>query len=179
MREAFTVREARAADIEPLTALIARSVRELSRGYYDERQIESSIVHVFGVDSQLVADGTYYVVEAEGAPVACGGWSRRATLYGGDQHKSAEDALLDPKVDPARIRAFFVDPSFARRGIGRLLLEHCARIAAAEGFSRIELAATLPGEPMYARLGFTELRRFDVELPDGVRLPIVQMARDL
>jgi len=134
---------------------------------------------VFGPDTQLIADGTYYVVEAGGTLAAAGGWSRRATLFGGDQMKDQLDPLLDPAREPARIRAFFVHPAWARRGLARRLFDECRRAACAHGFRSMELGATLPGEPLYRALGFAALERLDVALPDGVTLPIIRMARPI
>lgn len=171
------VRLATPADLPALRALIPRSVRALSRSYYSDAQIEGAIEHVFGPDTQLIADGTYFVVEAGGAIVGCGGWSRRRTLYGGDQMKDAVDPLVDPATEPARIRAFFVDPDWARRGIGSRLLDACVGAARRAGFRRLELAATLPGEPLYRAYGFEPLERIEAPLPDGLGLPIVRMAR--
>lgn len=176
----FSIRTATAGDTPAMTALIHESARVLSRGFYDEGEIASANRYVFGVDSSLVADGTYYVVESEGALAACGGWSRRRTLYGGDQRPmGAQAELLDPKVDAARIRAFFVSPAFARRGCGRLLLEHCAAAARAAGFHSLELMATLPGVPFYAALGFAEVEPVTDTLPDGVPLRFVRMTRGI
>ncbi|HEX6532947.1 MAG TPA: GNAT family N-acetyltransferase [Gemmatimonadaceae bacterium] len=174
-----TVRLAMAADVPALEALIAASVRALSVGYYTPEQIESALRFVFGVDSQLISDETYYVVDGPDGPAACGGWSRRATLYGGDRHKGATDPLLDPAAAPARIRAFFVHPAWARRGLATRLLATSASAAAAAGFRDLELAATLPGEPLYAALGFVAHERSSVTLPDGVALPIVRMTRPI
>lgn len=171
------LRRATPADVPALHALIDGSVRVLSAGHYSPQQVESSLRYLFGPDTQLIADGTYYVVEAGGALAAAGGWSRRRTLYGGDQAKGAEDALLDPSVDAARIRAFFVHPAWARRGLARRLFAECLTSARAAGFRRLELVATLPGEPLYAALGFAAGDRFAVPLPDGVELPVVRMTR--
>ena len=173
------LRLASAADLPRLRELIPASVRGLAPGYYTPGQIESSIVHMFGPDSQLIADGTYFAVECDGALAACGGWSRRKTLFGGDQHKSAEDPLLDPSVDAARIRAFFVHPAFARRGLGSLLLRACMDAARAAGFRKLALVATLPGEPLYLAFGFQARERFDAPLADGTSLPVVAMERAL
>jgi GNAT superfamily N-acetyltransferase len=130
------------------------------------------------VDSSLVADGTYYIVEQDGALAACGGWSRRRTLYGGDQRPVGAPAeLLDPAQDAARIRAFFVAPEFARQGLGRRLLDHCATEAAKGGFTALELMATLPGVPFYTALGFHEVEQVRDMLPNGVALPFVRMTR--
>lgn len=175
----FEIRLARETDLPGLHHLIAESVRGLSRADYSLEQIESGLKYVFGPDSQLIADGTYFVIEASGEFAAAGGWSRRGTLYGGNQHKSGADALLDPVRDAARIRAFFVHPEWARRGLGSRLFDACLTAAVAHGFHAFELGATLPGVPLYKRLGFRELERVDVPLPDGVVLPIVRMKREI
>jgi GNAT superfamily N-acetyltransferase len=166
-------------DIPGLKQLIAESVRALSTGYYTARQIESALVHIFGVDSQLIADGTYYAAVAGDKIVGCGGWSRRKTLFGGDQMKTDEDNILDPNQDPARIRAFFVHPRWTRQGIGRGIIQLCEAAAQEAGFRRMELAATLPGEPLYAAMGYAVTRRFDVPMPDGEILPVVHMVKSI
>lgn len=173
------IRPAHVDEIPALEQLIARSVRALSVGYYTARQVELALVHVFGVDSQLIADGTYFVVEVDGQLAACGGWSKRRTLYGGDQMKEGEDNLLDPGTEAARIRAFFVDPAFARRGIGKQLIEACEAAAQAAGFTRLEMGATLPGEPLYAAVGYHAVERLAVPLPGGETLPIIRMEKHL
>jgi GNAT superfamily N-acetyltransferase len=175
----YNVRVATDADVPALRALIAASVRGLSAGYYTPEQAESALVHVFGPDTQLISDGTYYVVEAGAELVAAGGWSRRRTLYGGDQTKSGADPALDPSAEPARIRAFFVHPAWARRGLGRLLFEHCLSAARAAGFRELMLVATLPGVPLYQALGFVAQESFAVSMPDGVELPVVTMIREI
>lgn len=162
-----------------LRALIGESVRGLSVGYYTPAQAESALVHVFGPDTQLIADRTYYVVESDQTLVAAGGWSRRDTHYGGDQMKTGEDPTLDPATEPARIRAFFVHPAWARRGLGRLMFEHCRDAARAAGFRTLTLVATLPGVPLYEALGFVPGERFVVPMPDGVELPVVRMTRGI
>jgi GNAT superfamily N-acetyltransferase len=167
-------------DIPRLHGLIEQSVRALSVGYYTGPQVESALRYVFGPDTRIIADRTYYVIEGgDGGLAAAGGWSRRRTLYGGDQMKGAEDPLLDPTSEPARIRAFFVHPAWARRGLGRRLFDRCAGDAAAAGFRSLELMATLPGEPLYRALGFTPVERVTASLPDGETLPVVRMARPL
>jgi GNAT superfamily N-acetyltransferase len=174
------LRLATPGDVPRLRGLIERSVRALSLPSYTGAQIESAVGYVFGPDTQLIADRTYYVIENEdGELVAAGGWSRRRTLYGGDQMKGAEDPLLEPATEAARIRAFFVHPAWARRGLGRRLFERCAEDAASAGFQKLELVATLPGEPLYRALGFTEIERAAVSLPDGETLPVVRMGRPL
>jgi GNAT superfamily N-acetyltransferase len=166
-------------DVPSLSALIEISARELSAGFYSRRQTEALVTHVFGVDTQLVTDGTYFVVDGADAadgPVAAGGWSARRTLYGGDQAKGGEDLRLDPSVDPARIRAFFVHPNWARRGLGRRIYAECEGAALAAGFRTFELMATLPGEPLYSALGFNAVERITVRLGD-VDVPLVKMQR--
>ena len=172
-----SLRIAEPADAPAIQALIGLSVRGLSDGFYAAAQVESALRHVFGVDSQLIADGTYYVVEAGDELVAAGGWSARRTLYGGDQHKTAADLMLDPSTDAARIRAFFVHPGWARRGLGRRLFAACEAAARAAGFRGLELVATLPGEPLYAALGFVAREPVTVPLPDGLTLPCRRMTR--
>lgn len=173
------LRPAQTGDIPALQDLIERSGRGLSAPFYTPEQAEAITRHVFGVDSQLIADQTYFLIEEDGALVACGGWSRRGTLFGGDQTKSGEDPLLDPASEPARVRAFFVDPGQARRGLGRRLMEECFRQAEAAGFRALELVSTLPGEPLYTATGFAVTERFDLELPEGIRVPVARMRRAL
>jgi len=173
----FHVRLATAADLPTLRELIPLSVRALSQAHYSQAQIESAIRYVFGPDTQLIADGTYFVVQAEHTIVGCGGWSRRRTLYGGDQMKSDEDPLLDPATEAARIRAFFVHPAWARRGVGSAILEACFTAAREAGFQRLELMATLPGVPLYRAFGFEAAESVESLLPDGVAVPFVRMVR--
>jgi GNAT superfamily N-acetyltransferase len=173
---AVNVRLATMADVPALNALIETSVRHLSIGYYSAAQIDAALRAVFGVDTQLIADGTYYVIDGEDGPAAAGGWSGRDTLYGGDQAKRTIDRRLDPATEPARIRAFFVHPGYARRGLARELHGVCERAALAAGFRRLELMATLPGEPLYAALGFTVVERVVVSLA-GVEVPFTRMMR--
>ncbi|MBI1808568.1 MAG: GNAT family N-acetyltransferase [Gemmatimonadetes bacterium] len=174
-----TLRTATADDIPALNALIERSARALSVGFYTPVEIDAAVRYVFGVDSRLVADGTYFVVEDDGAIVGCGGWSWRRTLYGGDQRPMDARDAADPAVEPAKVRAFFVAPERARRGIGRQLLTACFDAARAAGFRRVELMATLPGVPLYAAAGFMEIARVVDTLPDGTPLPFVRMGRSL
>jgi GNAT superfamily N-acetyltransferase len=165
------------SDVPALQGLIAASVRGLSAGFYTPVQIEAAIAAVFGVDTQLIADGTYYMLDCQSGPLAIGGWSYRRTLYGGDQLKGAEDPILDSRTEPARIRAFFVRPDAARRGLARRLYIECARAAHARGFRNFELMATLPGVPLYAALGFSSIEEFALPLAGGVVLPMVRMGR--
>lgn len=172
-----TTRTAKFEDIPQLNELIARSVRGLSTEYYTPNQIESAIKYIFGVDTQLIIDGTYYIAETDNIIVGCGGWSKRNTLYGGDQHKEIEDPLLDPEQDAARIRAFFVHPDYARQGIGRQIINVCESAAISAGFGSFELGATLPGVPLYTVMGYTAIERIDAPLPDGEILGIVKMRK--
>jgi predicted N-acetyltransferase YhbS len=176
---AVEIRLATAQDVPALNALIPLSVRALSQGYYTPAQIESALVHIFGVDSQLIADGTYYAAVDGKQIVGCGGWSKRKTLFGGDQMKENEDNLLDPAFEAARIRAFFVHPQWARQGIGKRIILLCEEAAQHQGFTRMELVATLPGEPLYGALGYRVTKRFDIAMPDGETLPAAHMAKVL
>ncbi|MEA2723857.1 MAG: hypothetical protein QOH59_1628 [Gemmatimonadales bacterium] len=173
------VRSATRADVSTIEELIARSARALSDGFYTPTQVESLLRFVFGTDTQLIDDGTYLVAERDGRLVGAGGWSRRRTLFGGDQMKERVDPLLDPRVEPARIRAFFVDPAAARQGVGRRLFDECRAAAAASGFRTLTLVATLPGEPLYQALGFMVTERFQLRLSDGVEIPVARMSRDV
>jgi GNAT superfamily N-acetyltransferase len=169
------LRPAQHADIPDLQDLIARSGRALSAGYYSAAQAEAITRCVFGVDTQLIEDQTYFVIEHSGRIVACGGWSQRRTLFGGDQTKRGPDPLLDPATEPARIRAFFVDPVMARRGLGRLLMNACVDAARRAGFAALELVSTLPGEPLYLACGFAIVERFELDLPGDVHVPVSRM----
>ncbi len=177
MEQTFLLRHAVTADMSALAALIERSATSLSVGFYTAAQTAAVTREVFGVDSQLVADGTYYVIEAAGEIVACGGWGQRSTAFGGDQSKSAPERLLDPATEAAKIRAFFVAPELARRGLGTMLMTHCAAQAASAGFATLELVSTLPGVPLYRVLGFAEVEPFDLLLSGGMRVPVVRMRR--
>jgi GNAT superfamily N-acetyltransferase len=177
---ALDLREATLADRPALAGLIAGSARGLSRDDYTDAQVESALATgVFGVDSALIADGTYFVAEMEGRIVGCGGWSRRRTLFGGDRFAGREAEELDPRSEPARIRAFFVDPEWSRRGIGRTILERCESDARARGFRSAELMATLPGEKLYRALGYEVLERVDYAMEDGVTIELVRMRKEL
>ena len=184
----FTIRKALPSDIATLERLIDRSVRGLQAEDYTPTQLESALATVYGVDSQLIADGTYFVVETESgegsdsdtrAPVivGCGGWSKRKTLYGGDQWTRREDSMLDPAKDAAKIRAFFVDPAWVRRGIGTLILDACEAAAIADGFRRLEMGATLTGVPFYRVRGYAEREHLGVPLRNGESLPIIRMEK--
>jgi len=172
------IRLATFQDIPELQQLIALSVRGLSTTYYTPRQIESAIRYVFGIDTQLIVDGTYYVFEKQHALVGCGGWSKRNTLYGGDQHKDIADPLLDPAREAGKIRAFFVHPDHARQGIGARIIKTCEAAARDNGFTTLELGATLPGVPLYQAMGYHPIERIDEKLPDGEVLGIVKMRKN-
>lgn len=175
----ISLRVAVITDVPTLQALIPESARELSKHYYSVQQIESAIRHIFGVDTQLIADQTYYVAEAAGQIVGCGGWSKRNTMFGGDQMKTAQDPLLDPHKDAGRIRAFFVHPDWARKGIGRRIIQACEDAARDDGFARMELVATRPGEPLYAAMGYEVTRRVEQPMTDGTTLPLAPMKKSL
>jgi GNAT superfamily N-acetyltransferase len=176
----IVLRVAHASDIPELEVLIPLSTRVLQAPYYSTRQLDGALGTVFGVDSQLIADGSYFVAEEGGRIVGCGGWSQRQTLFGGDHGKSpAGDGLLDPACDPARIRAFFVHPEWPRRGIGRMLIQACEAAARQAGFRSMELVATLAGERLYAACGYRTLETLEIPLVNGLTLPTLKMYRQL
>ena len=175
----YSIRHASRADREAIQRLIAESARGLSREYYNEAQIEAAIATVFGVDTDLIADGTYFVVESAGELIGCGGWSRRRTLFGGDQYASRDASYLDPSSEPAKIRAFFIHPDQARKGIGRALLDRCESEAVAHGFCATELMATLPGVKFYQSCGYVEQGDYEIELVEGVKLELVPMRKEM
>ncbi len=175
------IRKAIAADIPRLREVIEASARGLQAEDYSPAQIEGALLSVYGVDSQLIADGTYLVAEVSESPnteiVGCGGWSKRKTLYGGDQYAGREDSMLDPAQDAAKIRAFFVHPGWARRGIGGRILEACESAAREAGFTRLEMGATLSGVAFYRAKGYEAVENQEVPLGNGQSLPIVRMAK--
>jgi GNAT superfamily N-acetyltransferase len=174
------IRTATREDAPALQHLIERSVRVLQAGWYTPEQIEAAVHSVFGIDTQLIDDGTYYVAEIGGQIAGCGGWSQRGTLYGGSHYShSRNDVLLDPARDPARIRAFFTHPAFARKGVGRALLEHCETAVRKAGFHSAEMAATLPGVPLYAAHGYDAHETFDVPLPGGHVIQVRRMTKQM
>ena len=173
----LTSRLATPADLPALTPLVDAAIGRLLSPWLDAAQVEASRA-IMGVDSRLVDDGTYFVVEDDGSLAGCGGWSRRATLYGGDHTEGRDDALLDPATQPARIRAMYTHPDHTRRGVGRLVLRLCEAAAAAEGFTRVELMATVAGRPLYEAAGYV----VEEELTDsstGVVIPLARMSRSL
>lgn len=174
------IRLATMDDTPVLQDLIRESVRGLSDSYYSPPQIESALLHVFGVDTQLILDGTYFIAEVEEQIAGSGGWSKRATLFGGDQSKANRiDSLLDPALEPARIRAFYIHPKWSRRGIGTLILKSCENAAQAAGFRRVELASTLPGIPFYLARGYDKGEEVPIEMPNGQLLSTFRMTRSL
>jgi len=180
MRTDFKIRAATTTDIPVLQKLIERSGIGLSVGFYTREQAHAVTHEVFGVDTQLIRDGTYFAIEDETRIVACGGWSKRSTPYGGDKHKVAPDRLLDPATEPARIRAFFVDPGMERQGLGSMLMQHCTEHARAAGFTSLELTATMPGVPLYTAHGFVPVRDLSLSLGGGqVAVPLVLMRKTI
>ena len=175
----FKLRLATLEDVAALEGLIAQSVQVLQARDYTADQRNAAIGTVFGVDRQLIRDGTYFVAECGEVIAGCGGWSRRKTMFGSDQRGGREDAMLDPSIDAARIRAFFVRPGYERRGIGSAIMRAAERAAVAEGFTRLELRATLTGIPLYRAHGFVEAEPSAIPLPSGDTLPAVQMVKVL
>jgi GNAT superfamily N-acetyltransferase len=173
----FTHRLAAPADVPALTDLADVAIARLQRGYLDPEQIAASRA-IMGIDTRLVADGTYFLVERHGVLAGCGGWSRRATLYGGDHSGRRDDALLDPATDPARIRAMYTHPRFARRGVGRLVLSLCEAAAAGDGFRTLELMATMAGVPLYRASGFVPVEHV-VDTSTGRSIPLVRMSKTI
>jgi GNAT superfamily N-acetyltransferase len=173
----MTHRLARRDDLDALRALMDASIAELQKPFLDDRQIASSRA-IMGLDTQLVDDGTYFVIEIDGVLAGCGGWSRRQTLYGGDGLAGRNAMLLDPATDAAKVRAMYTHPAFARRGVGRLILSLCEDAARAEGFTRVELMATLAGEPLYRACGYSPVARV-VDDRGGAAVPLVRMTRRL
>jgi GNAT superfamily N-acetyltransferase len=171
----LTSRLAGTEDIPALETVMAAAIAELQRGFLSPAQIEASRT-IMGLDRQLIADGTYFVVEADGRIAGCGGWSRRATLYGGDHSPGRDAALLDPAADPARVRAMYTHPDFARRGVGRLILALCEDAARAEGFTRLELMGTMSGRPLYESYGFAAIEEV-IDDRGGEPVPLVRMGK--
>ena len=173
----LTWRIARRHDLDALAALMELAIAELQKPYLDERQIAASRA-IMGLDTQLVEDGTYFVVEVDGELAGCGGWSRRATLYGGDLTPGRSDARLDPARDAARVRAMYTHPRHTRKGVGRLVLALCEAAARSERFARVELMATLAGEPLYRACGYEPCERV-VDERGGAPVPLVRMRKTL
>jgi len=174
----IAIRPATAADLPVLTTIMEAAIAQLQAAFLSPEAIESSRA-VMGLDRQLVADGTYFLAEIDGEPAGCGGWSKRATLYGGDHSEGLrEPRLLDPAREPARIRAMYTNPRFARRGVGRAVLEHCEAAARAAGFSGVELMATLSGEPLYRVAGYRVIEEI-IDERGGAPVPMKRMGKPL
>jgi GNAT superfamily N-acetyltransferase len=171
----LTHRMAGLADIPALTVVMDAAIGQLQQGFLDPAQIESSRL-IMGLDRQLLVDGTYFIVEAGDRIAGCGGWSRRATLYGGDHTPGRDAARLDPMVDAARVRAMYTQPDFARRGVGRLILRLCEDAARAEGFARLELMATLSGRALYSQCGYADIEAVE-DARGGAAVPLVRMGK--
>lgn len=174
----LTLRLAVPEDLQALRALMNAAIGELLNPFLSPEEVAASF-EIMGLDSQLVADGTYFVVEEDGALAGCGGWSRRATLFGGDHSAGRDAALLDPARDAARVRAMYTHPDHVRKGVGRLILDACESAAAGEGFTRCEMAATMAGEPLYRACGYTEIERFSASTSKGIEVPLVRMGKAL
>jgi GNAT superfamily N-acetyltransferase len=175
---AFAHRRATPDDIPALGQLMDAAIRVLLRAHLSPEEVEASF-SIMGLDTQLIADGTYFAVEGDGRLAGCGGWSRRATLFGGDHSSGRSAALLDPSRDAARIRAMYTHPDFARRGVGRKILLLCEADAASAGFGRLELAATMAGVPLYRDCGYLEIERLYAPTPSGVNVPLARMTKSL
>lgn len=174
-----TIRLATTNDLPEIARVMERAIAELQKPFLDAEQIAASR-RSMGLDRQLVADQTYFCVEVGATLAGCGGWSKRATLYGGDHSaETRDDRMLDPEREPARVRAMYTDPDFTRRGIGRLILDTCEDAARAAGFHRLEMMATAAGEPLYAACGYRVVQRVDRMAADGVAVPGAVMAKDL
>ena len=174
----FSHRLATMADLPELQTLMTQAIRQLIAAYLDPARVEASF-EIMGVDTQLIEDGTYFVVECERRIVGCGGWSRRATLFGGDHSAGRDARFLDPTTEAARVRAMYTHPDFARRGVGRLVLSLCEAAAAREGFRSLELVATVAGEPLYLACGFSMIERIEVPTSKGVTVPCARMSKTI
>jgi GNAT superfamily N-acetyltransferase len=175
----WSTRLARAEDIPALEQLIPLSVRSLQAAHYSAAQMAAALGPIFGVDRQLIEDGTYFVVEQGGEIVGCGGWSKRSSLFGSDRERAGPDPELNPERDAARVRAFFVHPMWARRGVGRTILLACERAIRQARFRSIDLVATLAGEPLYTACGYAVVQRYEIPMNDGLSLPAVRMTKHL
>jgi N-acetylglutamate synthase-like GNAT family acetyltransferase len=175
----YVIRKATLSDRLAITELIKDSARGLSRVDYSDAQIEGAIATVFGVDTNLIVDGTYFVAESAGKLIGCGGWSKRKTLFGGDQYSTRDPGELDPKTEPAKIRAFFIHPDHARQGIARAILQRCETEARACGFQSIELMSTLPGIKLYRACGYDSDERVELEVGERLTIGLVPMRKEL
>ena len=166
------------ADVAELECLMARSIRTFIGAYLDPARVEAS-VEIMGLDTQIIRDGTYFVVECEGRIAGCGGWSRRATLFGGDHSRHRDARLIDPATEPARVRAMYTHPDFARRGVGRLVLSLVEDAAGREGYRSLELVATVAGEPLYTACGFSVVDRIEVPTSTSAPIPCARMTKSI
>jgi GNAT superfamily N-acetyltransferase len=174
----LTHRLAVASDMEALTALMNAAIRDLLPQFLPPEQVEASF-SVMGLDTVLIEDGTYFVIELDGELAGCGGWSRRATLFGGNHTRGRDARLLDPKTEPARVRAMYTSPRFTRHGVGRMVLALCEEAARKEGFARVELAATMGGKPLYQACGYQPIEAMQVATPGGVEVPLLRMGKTI
>jgi len=175
--QTLTRRLARRSDLDALKALMDAAISELQKPFLDESQIASSRT-IMGLDTQLIDDETYFIVESNGQLAGCGGWSRRATMYGGDQTPGRSADLLDPQKDAARIRAMYTHPNHARKGVGRYIISLCEEAARADGFTKMELVGTLSGEPLYRACGYVPYENF-VDERGGAGVPLLRMRKEL
>ena len=175
----YILRKATLDDRAAIAQLIKESARHLSRADYTEDQIEGAIATVFGVDTNLIDDGTYFVAESNGVLVGCGGWSRRRTLFGGDQYATRDEGYLDPATQAAKIRAFFIHPEHARKGIARAILATCEAEAKASGFQALELMSTVPGIKLYRACGYAGDDRVELEVGEGLSIGLLPMRKEL
>jgi GNAT superfamily N-acetyltransferase len=173
----LTHRLARTSDVPALHILMDAAIAELLKPYLTSTEIAASRT-IMGIDTQLIDDATYFVIEVDGELAGCGGWSRRATMYGGNHTPGRSAALLDPATEPARVRAMYTSPAFARRGVGRLIMRLCEEAARSEGFHRTELVATLAGEPLYRACGYDVIERFE-DARGGAAVPLLRMGKEL
>lgn len=174
----LSLRLATPEDMPVLSALMDRAIGELLQAFLPPEGVKASF-EIMGLDTQLIADGTYFVVEDAGEIAGCGGWSRRATLFGGDHSAGRDAAMLDPKVDAARVRAMYTHPDHTRKGVGRIVLDACEAAARAEGFERVEMAATMGGVPLYRACGYHDIEPFEAVTSTGYRVPLIRMGKAL
>ena len=175
----YILRKATLSDRAAITQLIIESARSLSRDDYSDQQIEGAIATVFGVDTNLIIDGTYFVADSNGELIGCGGWSKRKTLFGGDQYTTRDASQLDPQTEPAKIRAFFIHPKHARKGIARAILAACENEAKACGFQALELMSTLPGIKLYRACGYEGEDRVELDVGEGLTIGLLPMRKEL
>jgi GNAT superfamily N-acetyltransferase len=174
----FAVRLAGPTDMPALTGLMNAAIADLLPQFLSPAEVAASF-SIMGLDTQLIDDGTYFIIELDGAIAGCGGWSRRATLFGGNHTAGRDARLLDPKSEPARVRAMYTSPAFTRRGVGRKILDLCESAARAEGFAAVELGATMGGKPLYEACGYKPIELMMVPTPNGVEVPILRMGKPI